>query len=168
MSSVRKEPGQFFSTSLNPGPLEVIAAVFGLLCIFISGLLGFVMLMEYNPEAKYFKENGTSKSAEIVSFQKTEPDRVRLEVRIEKEQGLYTTNSDYAAKLSHLKNGDMITVYVLAEKPGIAYMQFSMPHVPRGPKDFYFVAGFLFAGILLVLFAPEILIWGRTARPQQL
>lgn len=112
MSSVRKESGQFFSTSLNPGPLEVIAAVFGLLCIFISGLLGFVMLMEYNPKAKYFKENGTSKSAEIVSFQKTEPDRMRLEVRIEKEQGLYTTNSDYAAKLSHLKNGDMITAAV--------------------------------------------------------
>tara|TARA_Y100001937_G_scaffold128748_1_gene207556 strand:- start:23276 stop:23893 length:618 start_codon:yes stop_codon:yes gene_type:complete len=161
---------------LEPTGGGAILGVLGLLLAFIAGLVSLVVVLEYDPEASHYKENGLAVHGTVQSsktrtvkdpypWQPAIEATVTVRYTLDDQDRLATSRPVHGAQIEYLKPGTETYGYIMPENPDRILIRYAMPHAPRDMYDFIFPGVFWLLGALCLVFGPELLYLGTTGAP---
>ncbi len=164
-------------SNVSPSGPAAISGLMGLLLAFIGGLVTLVIVLEYDPEARYHLDHGLPVEGTVVDVrlnQNADPlawepqlsATFFIEYLLDGKSHTAISRPVYGARMDSIRKGSSVFGYVLSDNPDYIILRDAMPHAPRDAFAFLGPAIFWILGAICLIFGPEMLYAGTTASPQ--
>ena len=138
-----------------------VAGLLGLTFVFLSALVSFVIVVEYNPLAREFRDTGVSVSPRVISKENL-GFTLRYALPADQLGHPNIIESRTVAPLSRydfqvVAVGEEIDVLVLPRDPRLVWPTQALPSAPRNIYDGIFPLILFLLGLLGIIAGPEVL-----------